>query len=250
MSRPMFLPDRLRPALPRRRPRRLLALVAAIPGCLLLLPLWRVQTVDVTGCGELPVSLERSLRQLEGTSLLTLDLDRVREQVEAWPGVASVEVRLELPGTLHVTVRQATARASVPVGAGWHGVDDAGRLTGALAQPLPLSLERFPPSPEELRQGLAVADRIGRACLARVRTVRRITPSDFAVALERAGTELVIHVRPQPTVGERLWCEHAASGQLAWRWADLRWDSRLVLGRAEPGPEPPQAAPTEPGGRL
>ena len=248
MSRPVFLPDRFRPALPRRRPRRLLALVAFIPCSLLLLPLWRVQTVEVTGCGGLPASFELSLRQLEGTSLLTTNLDRIREQVDAWPGVAGVEVRLELPGTLHVTVRQSTARASVPVGAGWHGVDGAGQLTGALTQPMPLSLESFPPSPEDLRQGLAVADRIGRACQARVLTVRRITPSDFEVALDKAGASLVIHVRPQPTAGERLWCEHAVSGQLAWRWADLRWDSRLVLGRAEP--EPPGAAPTEQGGSL
>lgn len=246
MSRSVFLPDRLRPAASRRRPRGRLALVAMLPACLLLLPLWRVQAVNLTGCPGLPTAVEQSLRDLEGASPLTIDLERIREQVEVWPAVDSVEVHFELPGTVYVTARPATARASVPVGSGWHGVDRSGRLTGALSGPLAPSLEGFRPQAEDLLRGLAVADRLSRATKAEVLAVRRITPSDLELTLDLDGRPAVVHVTPRPTAAERLWCARAAAGELIWRWADLRWDSRLVLGRAEPSP--PAEAHAEHGG--
>ena len=248
MNGPVFLPDRLRPGTRHRRPRRRLALVAALPGFLLLLPLWRVQTVDVTGCPGLPAAVEESLHQLEGVSPLTIDLDRVREQVEMWPGVAAVEVHLELPGTLRVTAQQATARASVRIGHGWHGVDDAGSLTGALDHSVAPILEDFRHRTEDLRRGLEVAERMSRATGGDVRSVRQITPSDLEIGLVIAGAATIVHVKPEATAGERIWCERAASGQLAWRWADLRWDSRMVLGQAEPDPATPSHR--EQGGAL
>jgi hypothetical protein len=47
-----------------------------------------------------------------------------------------------------------------------------------------------------------------------------------------AGDEppVVLHLRPEPTAGERYWLERIARGEARAPWADLRWDDRVVLG--------------------
>jgi glyoxylase-like metal-dependent hydrolase (beta-lactamase superfamily II) len=84
----------------------------------------------------------------------------------------------------------------------------------------------------ELRRALAVAERCAGATGGRVETVREITPSDFELRLWPAGAELpvVLHLRPEPTTGERYWLERIARGEAQSPWADLRWDDRVVLG--------------------
>jgi cell division septal protein FtsQ len=205
----------------------LLVLIAAFP---LTFPWWRLQAVEVTGCPSLPSEVATSLEGLVGRSPLSVDPQWVRRQVEVWPGVVSVDVRLELPGTLKVHATAATPRGSVANGAGWRAVAEDGRLAGPLDGPIAPVLEGFTRRPDELSRGLAVAARLREATGAEVRAVRRITPNDLEVRLAGAGGEVVVWVRPTATASERRFCDLVAEGRFLAAWVDLRWQDRLVLG--------------------
>lgn len=233
MSR-AFLPERLRPRAPRRRSRRSFLLVGLLPATLALTPLWRVQAVDLSGSGELPVEVTAQLEGLVGRPTLAVSPAWVRRQLEVWPEVSAVEVQLELPGTLRITARPAEPAGSVPVGSRWHAVTRTGELSGAVDRPVEPVLEGVRGGAADLRHALAVAERIRRSTGASVQTVRQITPSDFEVHVRADEVEqpLVLHVRPEATGGERYWCERIARGEATVPWADLRWDDRIVLGGA------------------
>lgn len=227
-----FLPERLRPARERRKRGRRLIVMAVFPGLLTLLPLWRLSAVEVLGSPPLPAEAVSSLKQLEGRFPLTLGLESLKRELETWPGVASVDVTLELPGTLRVTAKPAVPVASVAVGRGWHGVDSRGHLTGPLDSPRPPVLDRFHHQPAELRRGLAIAARLAEATGTQVETVEPVVNTDYLVTLTRAGLEPwrgTVLVRELPTAAEAAWCSYLAAGQPLSTWGDLRHQSRMVL---------------------
>jgi len=230
--RPSFLPERLRPHAQRRRSRRSLLLIALLPATLALTPLWRIQAVDLDGCASLPSEVTASLQQLVGRPALTVSPQWVRHQLEQWPEVAEVEVRLELPGTLRVAATRKAAQGSVAAGQQWRAVTRSGELAGSLDQPLEPVLEGVRCRPAEMRRALSVAERCATATGGRVESIREVTPSDFELRLWPAGAEqpVTLHLRPEPTAGERYWFERIARGEARSSWADLRWDDRLVLG--------------------
>ena len=228
---PRFLPDRLRPPALGRRSRRGLVVASVVPIMLLSLPLWRVGEVRVDGCSKLPPAAVASLHELVGQPALGLDLEAIRDSVKVWPGIGEVQVELELPGTLRVSAEEESASGSVRIGHGWHGVGADGRLTGVVELPLEPVLIGFPSDGDRSR-GLAAARRLERATAARVREIRRITPSDYEARLAPVGDRgpVVVHVRPQGSMAEVAWCVAFAGGNVEQSWADLRWSDRMVIG--------------------
>lgn len=228
-----FLPDRFRPRPPRRRSSRpWLALVtlAAIP---LAVPWWRVQAIEVNGFPGLPATVTRSLEDLVGGFPLLVDPQWVRQQVEVWPVVETVDVRLQLPGTLTVSATQVAPEGCLPMGRGWQAVSADGTLAGPLDAPRQPVLRGFSHRPQELRRALEVARRLEVASGGRAQAVRFVTPTDFEVELQLAdGASAVVHVRPEVTAGERFWCRRTLEGDSTMLWADLRWEDRLVAGGA------------------
>ena len=199
--------DRFRPRPPRRRASRpWLALVAlaAIP---LVIPWWRVQAIEVYGFPGMPVTVT--------------------------PVVESVDVRLQLPGTLAVTATQVAPVGSLPMGRGWQAVAADGTLAGPLASPHPPVLRGFSHRSQDLRRALEVARRLASASGGVTEAVRFVTPADFEVTVRLAdGSAAVVHVQPEETAGERFWCQRALEGDSSMLWADLRWDDRVVAGGA------------------
>jgi len=225
---PPPFPDRLRRRASRRRiPRWPIALAVAL-ATTAAMPLWEVRSVELEVCKELPTAVGQSLSDLVGSPQLFLDLGWVRGMVEAWPGVAGVDVQLELPGTLRVVARPAAVRGSFRVGGGWHGVTTDGRPAGPLAAPIEPRFEGFTGSDLEL--ALAVALRLEQATGATVTEVRYVLPDDLEATLRPAGDapEVRVHVGPDPTPAEHFWCAAVASGR-APSWADVRWTNRLVV---------------------
>ena len=158
-------------------------------------------------------------------------IEWIRRQVEVWPGVESVDVRLQLPSTVRISATQVVAHGSVPVGHGWRAVAADGSLAGPLPSPYPPVLEGFSNRPKELRSALEVARRLTETSGARVEEIRFITPADLEVRILLAtGENSVVHVQPEGTEGERFWCEAAAKGKQPALWADLRWHDRVVIG--------------------
>ncbi|MCK5375523.1 MAG: FtsQ-type POTRA domain-containing protein [Acidobacteria bacterium] len=229
---PRFLPDRLRPRGPRRRPRRRLALLTVVPVMLLALPQWRVGEVRVDGCPQLPPTAVRSLHELVGQPALGLDLEAIRDRVEVWPGVGEVAVELQLPGTVFIRAEAAITRGSVQVGRGWHGLGPDGSLAGMVEVPLPPVLRGFDGGGADRLRGLEAAWRLEDATRGQVLEVRRVTPADYRVALvpEDSGEAMIVHVRPEGTGAERVWSARVAEGSMADAWADVRWQDRMVLG--------------------
>jgi hypothetical protein len=229
-----FLPIRFRPTPAHRRPRRRLLLLALVAVPPLVAPWWRVQAVQVEGCRGLPAAVTASLSDLVGSFPLAVDPQWVRRQVDVWPAVAVVDVRLELPGTLKVSATATTPAASIPAGRGWHAVAANGTLGGPLPSPHLPVLVGFSTQETELRRGLEVARRLADATGATVEAVRAVAPDDLEVWL-RSGdgpAPLVVHVRLSGSAGERYWSELVAAGAEVAPWADLRWDDRLVIGGA------------------
>ena len=228
---PRFLPERLRPPTTARKRRRGVALLTVVPFMLLALPRWQVTEVRVEGCPKLPPASIHSLHELVGQPTMGLDLEAVRDRVEIWPGVGEVEVELELPGTVRVRAEASVIRGSLRVGRSWHGVAADGTLTGLMEVALPPVLSGFM-SDDERCKGLAVARRLEDTTGGQVREIRRVTPSDYRLQLwpPGGGPEIVIHVLPQGTSVESIWCAGLSDGSLTQRWVDLRWADRIVLG--------------------
>lgn len=226
-----FLPDRFRPRPPRRRTSRpwlALVVLAAIP---LVIPWWRVQAIEIDGFPDLPATVNRSLQDLVGGFPLLVSPQWVRRQVEVWPVVESVDVRLRLPGTLAVSATRVAPAGCLPLGRGWRAVAADGTPAGSLESPFPPVLKDFSYRAQDLRRGLDVARRLEAASGGRVEGVRFVTPTDFEVEVRLAsGSSAVVHVQPEATAGERFWCRRALEGDSTVSWADLRWDDRVVVG--------------------
>jgi hypothetical protein len=228
----VFLPDRFRPLQTGRRSRRpllLLVVVAALPFTALW---WRVTAVEMSACQGLPRSVAASLDGVVGRFPLSVDPEWIRGQIEVWPVVESVDVRLELPGTLRINATAVQPAASVPMGEGWLAVAEDGRIAGSLDRPHEPLLVGFGFEAGELEQGLRVARRLEAASGARVEELRSITPVDFELRLRigQNGRIVVVHVQHEATAAEHLWCERAAQGLDIPPWVDLRREDRLVIG--------------------
>ena len=228
---PSFLPERLRPPTARRKRKRGFALLTVVPVMLLVLPRWQVGEVLVEDCPKLPESTVHSLQELVGQPAVGLDLQSVRDRIEAWPGIGEVEVELELPGTVHVRAEAAASCGSLRVGRSWHGVAADGTMAGAIDIALPPVLDGFV-SVVDRSDGLAVVRRLEEATGGQVMEIRRVTPLDYRLRLRPSGDgpEMVVHVQPRATDAEVAWCAAVAGGSVAQRWADLRWEDRLVVG--------------------
>ncbi|MEJ2188033.1 MAG: FtsQ-type POTRA domain-containing protein [Acidobacteriota bacterium] len=227
-----FLPDRLRPRGPRKRPGRRLALLGVVPVMLLALPQLRVKEVRVTACPQLPAAAVRSLQEIEGRPALGIDLEAIRDEVEVWPGVGEVSVELQLPGTISVNAAASTICGSVRVGRSWHGVDSQGSLAGVIETPVPPVLRGFNDGAAERLRALGTARRLEDASRGRVREIQWVTPLDFRVVMTAGdnGEQKVVHVSPEGTPAEISWCAAVASGSMAAAWADLRCPDRMVIG--------------------
>ncbi len=241
-----FLPDRFRPRTPRRRSyRQYLITAAALTLCLLLAPLWKVESVEVHGGEVVPDSVTASLEGLVGHMVPLLGLDWLRQIAATWPAASEVRVHLELPGTIVVEIFPETPRGSIPVGTGWHAVAVDGRLAGPLSEPLPPELIGFR-RPSDRRLAFSVVRRIAEASGGDVVAVHQVTPADLVVDLwfEEPGRLTTIHVIPEGTAAEAAWCEQVTNEGVMVEWADLRWPHRMVLRAVvspedqRPGPEP------------
>lgn len=231
---PRFLPDSLRPRTPNRRSRRGLVLLSVVPFMLLALPMWRVQTIHVKACAKVPRSAVESLQELVGQPAIGLDVDAIKDRIQIWPGVGEVRVDFVLPSTIEVRAETAPTLGCVKVGSGWHGVGEDGGLTGRLQVGVLPVLEGFSTTGDR-RRALEAARRVRESAGVEVTKVRRVTPSDFELRLEvgEVGGDVVIHVRPEGSAGERSWCAAFAGGGVAQPWADLRWSDRIVIGGGE-----------------
>lgn len=225
-----FLPERFRPTpQPRTSPRRIV-LLALVPALVTLLPLWRLQAVEVSPDTPVPEATRTSLAELEGSPMMLVDLARIHRLVECWPAAHRVDISLSLAGTLTVHASSAETAGSVRRGHGWQAVSVTGQLGARLDAPRTPLLDGFPPSSGELRRALAVVERLGDSGAGEVELLRRITPSDLEVHLRPEGSEapLVIHVRPEGSAAERAWSEAVRRGSVP-AWADARSDHRLVV---------------------
>jgi hypothetical protein len=104
-------------------------------------------------------------------------------------------------------------------------------MTGAIDIALPPVLDGFV-SGSDRCDGLTVARRLKEATGGQVMEIRRVTPMDYRLRLRppAGGPEMVVHVQPQATDAEVAWSAAVAGGAVAHRWADLRWQDRIVIG--------------------
>ena len=105
-----------------------IAIIALVPGVARRLAFFRVRQVEVIGARYLDdADVVQRLNLRAGAS--TLDrLEPVRQAAAAVPGVLGVTVERRLPGTLRVTLHEATPVALVPFNDRLALVDSAGRL--------------------------------------------------------------------------------------------------------------------------
>jgi len=236
-----FLPDHLRPRERRRRPRRgVIAPATLLAVTLVMLPMWTVQRVEVTGTEVVPPEVTTSLTSLVGHSVLLLDLDWVRQLAAGSPSVGEAQVRLDLPGSLVIGISPQAAQGSMQIGSGWHAVAPDGRLAGPVPAPIGPRLVGFRRSADR-RAAFAVARRLTDATGAGVDEIRQVTPADYRLVLSFDGVDraVTLHVGPEATTAERTWCRTTKDHGPASDWADLRWSNRMVLR----GPDSPPAGP-------
>lgn len=233
-----FLPESLRPK-PKAAPRsriggwiRLAISVVALAVTTWLVLSWRIDAVEVTTCAGLPEGIAADLRGLRGQWVPAVDLGWVRRHAERWPGVAAVDVELRLPGTLVVHAVEEEVCASFRVGMGWRALSCDGQPGRRLEQPHLPVLTGFAVDAVQMRCGLAVGRRIAGGSLVDVLGVRQVTPVDLEVRLaplQNGGEPVVVRVIPSGSRSEAWWLEEREHGA-APRWADLRFDDRVVVG--------------------
>jgi cell division protein FtsQ len=184
-----------------------------------------VNSVEVEGApAAVAVQVRRALRDDLGTSLLRLDLDRVREQVAAVPTVESASFDRAFPHTLRVVVVPEHPVAVVRQGAESWLVSARGRVMATLPRGARPRLPRIwiargvlfslgGTAPEALSEQLAAVSPLGAARFpARVASVRA-EPDELTLIL-RSGLEvrlgnatdvplkLAVAARVLPLVGE------------------------------------------------
>jgi len=219
----------------KQRPRRQLVLLSFVPVLLLPMGWWKISEVELTPCAGLPAVVSEELSSLKGSAALMLDLAWVRQLAQSWPGVAAVDIRLELPGTLVVTTRAAPPRGTIAIGRSWHAITETGALGRVVDHPIHPVLKGFRLVDQELALGLKIGARLHRASSCEVQTVRLVTPSCFQVTLlppsmigDTDPLPVVIQVGAEATTAERWWSATVAAGTSPAPWTDLRCDNRVI----------------------
>lgn len=168
--------------------------LAVVAWVLLGSGLFAVRTVTVSGTHRLSAAQVKAvIGPLRGDALLRVDTTAVRERVAALPGVLSVTVSRDWPGTLQVVVHERTAVAAVHRSDGWWLVDSYGVEYGP-PQPAAGGL-RVLSLPDD---GAAPAARSAAAVLqalpaALLRDVLRVdAPSPSGVRLHLRGGAVVV----------------------------------------------------------
>ena len=237
-----FLPASLRPAPQTLRPRgrllirswlKIIATIVVCVGVVSLLAQWRIDVVEVNECTGLPASAAVNLTDLRGRWIPAVDLEKIRQDVERWPGIAGASIELKLPATLRVRALADEICASVPMGRTWRGVTCNGHLSHRLSEPRLPILEGFNSNVADLRSALSTGTRLCDGTTGRLLSVRKITPSDYEVTIGNSshkGTPSVARVLPQGTPSEQWWRTAVLNGQ-APAWADLRLGQRIVIRR-------------------
>ncbi|MFP5321655.1 MAG: cell division protein FtsQ/DivIB [Acidimicrobiia bacterium] len=209
----------------RRRLKRLLLLVAVAATTLaavivLRSPVLDVDEVAVTGTARLDADLVREATGIDlGRPILLADLGAAADALEAMPWVASAEVTRDLPGTVHVAVREREA-AAVVVGDGRAVlVDRDGRVLDDAAADAGVAHVQVvaadaPPAPggavpAELHAAIELASRLGAnpaGAVAAVRTAPALTLQlvDGGVVELGDATELDAKVEAFRTVHARV----------------------------------------------
>ncbi|MCD4747757.1 MAG: hypothetical protein K8R59_00155 [Thermoanaerobaculales bacterium] len=231
-----FLPESLRPqpkatSRPKTRHRlRYTVVILSIATVVAVLASWRVDAVLVESCSAIPASATADFNIMQGRWVPAVDLDWVRRQAERWPGVATVDVKLQLPGTLRVLAGPEDICGTLRVGAGWRAVSCDGTMGRRLEKPQKPVLEGFESAHQEVRRALAVGRRLAQGGEAEVLGISRLTPTDYEVRLiAKEGSDQVFTVRVYPTARptEEWWFSARAAGT-APAWADLRHPNRVI----------------------
>ncbi len=132
------------------------------------------QQVDVTGNDIVPAQdVVKAAAIQDGTPLLRVNLDAVRQQVAALPSVATVSVHRGWPHTIDITVTERTPLATVLSHGSWYAMDKAGVLFH------PLSL-RDPALPV-----VVLAPGADAAARAEVASVVSVLPRDLLASMRR-----------------------------------------------------------------
>jgi cell division protein FtsQ len=144
------------------------------------------------------------------------------------PGVATVVVRRELPGTIVVQIGEIAPVALMPTPLGLAAVDVAGH-------PLPLDPTRSDvdlpvvtrPDPQILRL-LEGVRALAPALYARISSVRRDGPVDLVVTTDVARIRLRATATPARLAEVTPVAADLARRGLAWRELDLRYRDQVV----------------------
>jgi len=232
----VFLPQSIRPVPTARHRKR--HRVPVVPGLIILFLflliggsfLWRIDSIEISGCSALPSCAAANIQQLKGTWVPGLDLAWVRAQLETWPGIRDIEVRLELPGRLVIGTVPDEIRASIQIGNAWHAVNPRGDIGQSLDLAETPVLKDFPLQEPVIRQALDTGNNLVKKLGGRLLEIRWITPQDFQMKLEVPGRSAPLLLRIQPTgkPEENPFIETLISNKKIL-WADLRRSDRVVI---------------------
>lgn len=102
----------------------------ALAGWVVFFSSWlATEQVDVGGTKIVSESEVRQAAAIDlGTPLVRVDLDRIRDRVEALPAVDSATVHRSWPHTVDITVKERTPLATVPRHGRWFAMDHEGVL--------------------------------------------------------------------------------------------------------------------------
>ncbi|WP_370551713.1 FtsQ-type POTRA domain-containing protein [Clavibacter sp. VKM Ac-2873] len=111
--------------------------LAIVVGIAVYSPLLALRTVEVEGAGRVsPASIQAALSDQVGTPLPLIDLDRVGEELRAFPLIRSYSTESRPPSTLVIRIVERTPVAVIQSGAGFDLVDPAGiTIERATARP-------------------------------------------------------------------------------------------------------------------
>ncbi|MBM7411038.1 cell division septal protein FtsQ [Clavibacter michiganensis] len=101
--------------------------LAIVVGIAVYSPLLALRTVEVEGADRVsPASIQAALADQVGTPLPLVDLDRVGEELRAFPLIRSYSTESRPPSTLVIRIVERTPVAVIQSGAGFDLVDPAG----------------------------------------------------------------------------------------------------------------------------
>jgi len=232
----VFLPKSIRPlpATGLRKKRH----IPIIPGVIILFILlliggslfWRVDSIEISACPALPPCAATNIGQLKGAWVPGLDLGWVRAQLETWPGIRDIEVRLELPGRLKIQVVPDKIRASIQIGLTFHALGSRGEIGQSLEPAEAPLLRNFPLHAPIIKRALDTGEDVAKKLGGRLLQIRWITPRDLQMKLEIPGrtAPLILRIQPSGKPEENPFLDTLINDQKIL-WADLRRPDRVVV---------------------